>query len=207
MKSILSLLFGLICTISFSQECLDAKVKLRGYFYANTSVEDTTNLGGYGGSSNSSKKLPNEIKRMVSQNAFTLLAALDTSETIGKDVQGFKVYVVNSTDSLVSLPEQDSRLYLKRQVYHNNTWRDVEYLPSSWCGNSYHNINLASESYWEFLAPCMQGKTEALFRFELELSNNKIVYSNTFRGSFNTTQLEKEQGYKSSSLMDPYDNK
>ena len=104
------------------------------------------------------------------------------------------------------MPAQDSRLYVKRQVYYDNKWQDIEYLPSSWCGNSYHNVNLASSYYWEFIAPCLQGKTEALFRFELQLNEGKLLYSNTFTGSFNKSQLKKTKEYKSNGIMDPYDN-
>ena len=97
-------------------------------------------------------------------------------------------------------------MYLKRQVFYNNKWQDVEYLPSSWCGNSYHNVYIKPNEYWDFIAPCTAGKIEAKFRFKLSVNSNSTIYSNEFTGSFNKSQLKHEQGYKPIGIMDPYTN-
>lgn len=204
MKSILSLLFGLFCTISFGQECLDAKYNLSGYFYAGTSIIDTTNIGGFASSKNAPKKITKSIERLADQNAFSIIADNASDQVFQQKFKGFKVFIVNTTDSLVSVPAEDSRLYVKRQVYYENKWQDIEYLHSSWCGNSYHNVNLASNHYWEFIVPCVQGKIQAMFRFEFKVDEGEILYSNTFYGSFNKSRLEKIKKHKSKILSGHY---
>lgn len=47
------------------------------------------------------------------------------------------MYVVNNTTNKITFNAQDSRLYMKMQAKDSaGEWKDIEYLPSSWCGNS-----------------------------------------------------------------------
>lgn len=135
-----------------------------------------------------------------------LIVKTDLKTEFKNGISGFKIFIINKSDSITELPAQDSRLYLKRQVFYKNEWRDVEYLPSSWCGNSYHSVFIKPNEYWEFSAPCLNGKIEGTFRFQLFINDNLTIYSNEFSGSFNKKQLTKEQGYKPIGIMDPYNN-
>lgn len=196
----------LVSHISFGQECLNAKFKLRGYFYAGTSQADSTALGGFYEDKNSPKKLTSKISKYSKSNELEIIAKTNLVATFEKGISGFKVFVINKSDSILELPAQDSRLYLKRQVFYENKWKDIEYLPSSWCGNSYHSVYIKPNEYWDFTAPCLEGKIKAKFRFELYINDNLTIYSNEFEGSFNKRQLKKEQGYKPIGVMDPYNN-
>lgn len=189
-----------------AQECLNVKFKLRGYFYAGTAKVDTAALGGFYEDKNRPKMIGEGIHTLADAAKFQLIAKSDSLAAFEKRIQGFKVFVVNLTDTIVELRAQDSRLNLKRQVFYHNQWQDIEYLPTSWCGNSYHSVFINPGEYWDFTAPCLVGKIPAKFRFVLRLNDQTELFSNEFEGSFNRIQLTKEQGHRPSNIMDPYDN-
>jgi hypothetical protein len=59
--------------------------------------------------------------------------------------------MVNTTNDKVQFKAQDSRLYLVAEALNEkNEWVAITYLPSSWCGNSYHEITLDANEYWSF---------------------------------------------------------
>ncbi len=208
MKNYYLLLLAILFStqISYGQDCLNIKYKLRGYFYAGTSQIDSTAAGGFYVDTNAPKKIETDFETISLSDTFQITVQVDSIVKFGKKTKGFKVYVFNRTDSIVKLPAQDSRLYIKRQVFYNNKWKDIEYLPSSWCGNSYHAVFIKPNEYWGFNAPCLTGKIHSKFRFELYINENLSIYSNEFDGSFNKRQLTKEQGHKPIGLMDPYNN-
>ncbi len=206
MKKLALLLFILISQNSFGQECLNVKFKLRGYFHVGTSQIDTTALGGFYKDKNAPKKLTLENTSLFEKNKLQVIVKTDSIVSFQKGIQGFKVFIINKTDSIAEVPAQDSRLYLKRQVFHKNKWQDIEYLPSSSCGNSYHSVFIKPNEYWDLKAPCLKGKIKSKFRFQLYIHENLTIYSNEFEGSFNKKQLKKEQGYKPIGIMDPYNN-
>jgi hypothetical protein len=206
MKKLIFFLLILISQISFGQECLNVKFKLRGYFYAGTSQVDSTALGGFYEDKNLPKILKSEISEYSKSNKLEIIVKPDLITEFEKGISGFKVFIINKSDSIKELPAQDSRLYLKRQVFYKNEWKDIEYLPSSWCGNSYHSVFIKPNEYWDFTAPCLKGKIDTKFRFELYVNEKLTLYSNEFNGSFNKKQLKKEQGHKPIGIMDPYNN-
>ncbi|WP_375561437.1 hypothetical protein ACE193_02465 [Bernardetia sp. OM2101] len=189
----------------FGQQCLDVNFKLRGYFYAGSSIEDSTAFGGFYKDENIPKKL-DFIKKIFEEDKLQIIVCLDSTTNFTDKISGFKIFVVNKTDSISELVAQDSRLYLKRQVFYKNKWQDIEYIPSSWCGNSYHSVFIKPNQYWEFVAPCVEGKIKATCRFELFINGKIVIYSNEFEGSFNKAQLKKLQGHTSQGLMDSYNN-
>ncbi len=189
----------------YGQECLDIDFKLRGYFYAGSSIEDSNALGGFYEDRNVPKKLTSEISKLAQNNSFQLIAKTDDTVEFAEGVKGFKVFIVNKTYSIVELFAEDSRLNIKRQVFYKDKWNDIEYLPHNWCGNSYHSVFIKPNEYWDLAAPCLKGKIKAKFRFQLD-TGNLTLYSNEFKGSFNKSQLEKKQGHKSTGLMDPYED-
>ncbi|MBU3012311.1 hypothetical protein KO506_12920 [Polaribacter vadi] len=207
MKKVILIALGIFASqISFGQECLNVKFKLRGYFYAGTSQVDSTALGGFYEDKNSPKNLTSEISEYSKSNKLEIIVKPELTAEFEKGILGFKVFIINKSDSISELPAQDSRLYLKRQVFYKNEWRDIEYLPSSWCGNSYHSVYIKPNEYWDFSAPCVKGKIKTKFRFELYINEKLTIYSNEFEGSFNKRQLKKEQGHKPIGIMNPYNN-
>ena len=206
MKKLIYLILFLITQVSIGQECLNTKFKLRGYFYAGTSQIDTTAFGGFYEDDNAPKKLTNNVSKYSKLNGLQIVVDTNLTTEFEKGLLGFKVFIINKSDSIIKLPAEDSRLYVKRQAFYKNEWKDIEYLPSSWCGNSYHNVAINPNEYWDFTTPCLKGKIPTKFRFQLYINEKLIIYSNEFQGSFNKRQLRKEQGYKPIGIMDPYDN-
>lgn len=98
----------------------------------------------------------------------------------------------------------------------NGEWADIEYLPSSWCGNSIHTLTLAPHEKWDFTTPVYHGINNTKLRialyyidqsFEAEYPWNRkelVVYSNEYNGSINPAQFWRKRDYRPSGLMDPY---
>ena len=206
MKKFLLLVCFCFAGAAIGQECLNVDYKIRGYFYAGTSMIDTISPGGYYTAPNSPKIIPRFIRHYGVPKAFQIVVKTDETAPFTEKIAGFKVYVMNKSYEVVDLSAQDSRINMVRQVFYEGTWKDVEYLPSSWCGNSYHTVYSKPDSYWEFIAPCFEGDIEATFRFKLDVDGENTIYSNEFAGSFNIAQLTEEQGYTPQNIMDPYRN-
>lgn len=176
---------------------------VRGGMYAQSSVIDTTALGGYGGSDNSAKQISTLINLPEAKN---ISLHIDTSKsiTIAEKYNGYKFYIANQTDSVVGFLASDSRLSVIAEVYYDKKWQPIEYLPSSGCGNSYHHLYLKPNEYWEFEVPKFKGKIPVKLRYRLALSRNSSIYSNEIEASINKKQLSVKQGYTNQGLMDPY---
>src|SRR5688500_11302216 len=139
------------------------------------------------------------------------LVASTGEETIFiKEFKGLMVRLINTTGEPVSFSASDSRLYIIQEaIDRDGKWKPVEYLPSSWCGNSYHNIFLGPNEYWDFAAPRLNGIQKTRLRFRLQASNRDkaaFVYSNEFDGGVNPKQFTVEQGHTPTNIMDPYNN-
>ncbi|NRA91188.1 MAG: hypothetical protein HRU26_00635 [Psychroserpens sp.] len=191
---------------SYGQNCLELDYKLRGYFYAGSKINDSLVPGGYYADDNYPKPMSPYIFKDINTEQVQLIVEPELITNAAQDIPGFKVFLINGTSDIQALPAQDSRLYIKRQVFYKGAWVDIEYLPSSWCGNSYHELFIKPYQYWEFVVPFLKGKIEAKFRFELYISDDLTVYSNEFEGSFNEVQLERKQGYTPKNFMDPYND-
>ncbi|WP_378176828.1 hypothetical protein [Aquimarina sp. SS2-1] len=212
-NSILASLLFICFAYANGQElnCLDVPYKLRGYFYAGSGIIDTEAPGGFYEASNRPKKNDQFIRKIGNNSDLQLVVKTDSIVEFRDGVKGFKVFLINSTDSIYLLSAQDSRISVVRQVYYKNEWQDVEYLPSSSCGNSYHSVYIKPNEYWDFTAPCMEGKIKSKFRFNLHIGVTKDLaiknlYSNEFEGSFNKEQLKREQGHESINILNPYNN-
>ncbi|HJS52750.1 MAG TPA: hypothetical protein VJ781_12685 [Pyrinomonadaceae bacterium] len=181
---------------------------LRGYFYAGSRIQDKNALGGFGSSENYPKTLGTNMNFPAGRVS---LVAFPGEETIfGKEFKGMKVRLINTTGEPVSFSASDSRLYIIQEaIDRDGKWKPVEYLPSSWCGNSYHNIFLGTNEYWEFAAPRFNGVQKTRLRFRLQASNREktaFIHSNEFEGGVNPKQFTVEQGHTPTGLMDPYNN-
>jgi hypothetical protein len=163
---------------------------LRGYFYAASSVEDTISLGGFGGSDN----LPKKIESIYLPGGNQVILYIDTTQKtiINGEYNGYKIYLANTTSEHVAFAASDSRLSIIAEVYHEDVWKPIEYLPSSWCGNSYHFVYLNKNEYWEFNVPKYTGKINSKLRYKLKYGDNNFIYSNEIPVSFNKDQLENK---------------
>ena len=209
MKTLVTVILATLLSFvaSGQEQCLSAKSKLRGYFYAGTNIKDSDALGGFWQSPNKPRPLTdipiksNQLEiRVVESDTATFFS------TGGTKWKGVTVLVINGTDSTVSFEAQDSRLNIVCLVFYKGKWEEMEYLPSSWCGNSYHNIFLGKKEYWRFTAPCYTGNTPAKLRFRMTTGNGKIIYSNEITASFNPKALKHEEGHEPEGIIDPYNN-
>jgi hypothetical protein len=185
------------------------KYMVRGYFYASSQGPAELNgHGGWGRSSNGSARF------IPSAGAIGLQVLVDTSSVVPLDSlhEGRRVTVRNNGPDTIYFPAQDSRLYMKAQAKQGGVFRDIEYLPSSWCGNSYHTLFLAPGEQWQFVMPNYSGPLKTSLRLELayrttaEGDDEKLLYSHPFPGSVHPKQFSEKKEYQPGGLMDPYND-
>jgi hypothetical protein len=184
----------------------------RGYYYASSKYKsELVGYGGWGSSENLSKNanntasfLPNKLQLVIDPNQKTKWA---------NKYDAVKLYVANTTKDTIYFDAQDSRLYLKIQAQdRQGEWKDIEYLPNSWCGNSYHTLFLSPNESWEFATPVYEGefktkiRAELLYRKSKDQKNHEFIYSNEIEGYVNPGQFWNKQEYFPSGLMDPYND-
>jgi hypothetical protein len=202
--NILTFAFLIFSLTSFGQTKKDLNIdyKLRGQIYAKSSIEDTTAAGGFGSSNNFAK----QINDSLTFSETGIFLKIDTTKiiSIADKFNAYNLYLGNKTDTTLKLEASDSRLSIVAEAFYKNEWKAIEYLPSSWCGNSYHNVYLKSNQFWTFIIPKFTGKIKTKIRYRLSISKGHYIYSNEINTSINKGQLTEKQGHKSQGLMDPY---
>lgn len=182
---------------------------VRGHFYASSPlVEELAGAGGWGGSDNNFRKVDETLP--VNKNGFEVY--IDTTKTtdLGNGFAAFNVYVINTAGDTVFFEAQDSRLYMTVQALDKSgEWKPIEYLPNSWCGNSYHKLFLPSGAYWQFKTPVFEGRYKTSLRISLSYKNDpegksEIVYSNVIKAKINPGQFWRKKKYNPNGIMDPY---
>lgn len=196
--------------ISDELPALNSDYMLSGYFTA-LSEEDEEDLGGFGKSLNSAKQISGNFP--FEANQLSVLVNGNQSDTSFAGYKGFRVYVANRTGETIRFGAQDSRLYMNVQAKDvNGEWKDIEHLPSSWCGNSYHTLKLMPNEYWPFVTPAYEGEYKTKLRIQLEYSVKgkkgteelQTVYSNEYDGSVNPAQFWNNDHHIPTGIMDPY---
>ncbi len=189
---------------------VDIDYMMRGYFYASSKGPSELNgLGGWGGSSNGARSFTPPA------GGSGLRILVDTTAVVAVDgkFRGQRVVVRNNGPDTLYFPAQDSRLYMKTQALRADSFADIEYLPSSWCGNSYHTLFLAPGEQWEFIMPRYEGARTTRSRIELtynttsdERKKARVAYSHTFPIGVNEEQFSNKVEYCRGGLMDPYED-
>lgn len=187
---------------------VDIDYRLPGYFKA-FSVEDLfykkKSLGGYAKSDN----YPGPLSAMNNfpKDSFGIRVAAAGKDTFEARFKGRRVEVFNTTADTLEFDAQDSRLYVKTQAMtRDGQWRDIEYLPSSWCGNSYHVLSLPGGQYWSFIAPVYTGDIPVKMRIELTRKTDDqstVIYSPVFDGKVNPAQFWRKPDFHATNIMDP----
>lgn len=190
-------------------EDLNIDFMLRGYFFAGSKIEDKNALGGFGPSKNFSKAIESAIN--APQGKVSLLALPDQETIFAGKYKGIKLLLVNATNAQVAFSASDSRLNIVQEALDSDgKWKPVDYLPQSWCGNSYHRVFLGANEYWEFAAARFTGRFRTRLRFRLDEQTSETerttIYSNEFEGSINRKQFTNQRPYTPAGLMDPYIN-
>jgi hypothetical protein len=186
--------------------------KVRGYFHATAPIDE--GLGGHASSTNA----PIANMGGVYRNGLYAQVFLDEGKTIAKGHDAIRVLIVNGSMLPAKFEASDSRIYVVQEaIGPDGKWAPIEYLPQSWCGNSYHTMTLPPQTHWEFLAPRYGGPFATKLRVKVALGNDddaspltssvpRVFYSNEFAGAINVAQFSKEEGHTAQGVMDPYDN-
>jgi hypothetical protein len=182
--------------------------KVRGYFYASAPIDE--GLGGHATSKNAPMMNTDDMHR----TDLYAQVYLDEGKTLAKGQDAIRVVIVNGMSTPIKFEASDSRLYVVQEALGpDGTWKPIEYLPSSWCGNSYHTMTLPARSHWEFLAPRYGGTFATKLRVKVSLGNEedirltpRVFYSNEFDGRINLAQFTLEEGHTATNIMDPYSN-
>ncbi|WP_020533756.1 WG repeat-containing protein [Flexithrix dorotheae] len=187
-------------------DTLNIDFMMSGYFFAFNSPEGICN--GCARSVNYLKKI--EETSCFQPNRIGLEVNDSVVATFAHNYLGRKVFLYNTTKDTIHFTAQDSRINLKTQALNKDgKWQDIEFLMDSWCGNSYHTLDLAPQKYWEFKMPIYNGEFKTLLRLVLSTSygdNSKIFYSNVFEGYVNPGQFWRKKSYTPTNFMDPYLN-
>ncbi len=179
------------------------KFMLRGYCYAGSPIDDKSALGGFATSDNLPRRLDPVDDRQPGK--LYLLALPDISAPFAGQYRGMTLLLVNSTSKTLAFDASDSRLSIVQEArIDNGEWMPIEYLPSSWCGNSYHRVFLPAGQYWSFIAPRYTGPQPAKLRFRLDRGQDEPLISNVFDGSIHPEQFTQKQGHTATGIMDPY---
>jgi len=180
--------------------------KMRGYFYASAAVDE--GLGGHATSVNA--PLPNSGNEKPGLYAQVFV---DEGKKIDKGYDAIRVVIVNASMVPVKFAASDARLYVVQEARGaDGKWAPIEYLPASWCGNSYHTMTLPSGTHWQFLAPRYGGTFATKLRVKVSLGNDdpslvpRVFYSNEFAGRIHPAQFTREEGHTATNIMDPYNN-
>ena len=185
-------------TIFSNLKNIDIKFMLRGYFYALSSIEDKNAPGGFGRSDNKAKRI-SENKQLESIRGLKLIIDTTSHIDFAGRFKGQKVYLVNQSGIDTVFKASDSRLSIVAEAFYKGTWSSIEYLPSSWCGNSYHKVYLKNNEYWEFNVPRYLGQIK-------DTGLGSMLYSNEVTAFINKKQFSVKQGHSPNSIMDPYND-
>jgi len=180
----------------------------RGYFYASAKAD-------LGDSKDDNWAPATKISKgrhpAFEKGKLALCIDTDYKKPYQKDFSGYQMFVANTTGDTVKFNAQDGRLYLKLQARNTKgAWKDIEYVPNSWCGNSYHQIKLGPGNYWNFTIPQYDGQIKTQLRAKLTYvdpndgKKSTHIYSNAINAGINPGQFWNKRQYTSQGLMDPY---
>ncbi len=183
----------------------------RGYFMASSPRdEDMDGLGGWGTYDNMYSSLVLQ-RADYEKGKFQVIIDTGKSSMWFNYSRGLQVYIINDSKTKMLFPAENSRLNMIIQAKNNDgEWKDVEYLPHSWCGNSYHTLYLPSQKFWSLTMPVYEGSTRTLLRAKLSYKESpaqekeQYIYSNEISGSVNPAQFWRKREYFPQGIMDSY---
>jgi hypothetical protein len=187
-RCFLVLIATLACTLpAQSRELQDLNVKaICQSEYRVGSRRDDRALGGFASSKNDPK--PMTWANPGEDGALILVAVPQAVVPYEYRYSGMLLRLFNWTDEEVAFRATDSRLRIVQEALDSEgCWRPIERTPSSFCGNSYHEVFLPSNHYWELVAPRYSGPMQTRLRFVLK--GTPALVSNEFEGSINPGQF------------------
>ncbi|MDO7845622.1 WG repeat-containing protein [Hymenobacter sp. M29] len=166
--------------------------------------------GGWAVSGNMPRRLPGAP---ATAGQLRVRVATDVVDTLfRRQFAGHRLTISNATPDTILFDGQDSMIDLVLQARDlTGTWRDIEYMPRSFCGNSYHTLFLAPGQYWQVAVPAYAGSQPTQLRARLtprrwpRSGKPRVWYSNEFAGRVNPAQFWRRPGYAfSNDIMNPY---
>jgi hypothetical protein len=184
---------------------LRVSVMRRGYFEA-YSVAGNPGLGGHSTSDNLPRSLAATDAPAVSGVALAALPDERRGYQVGTTVyDGYRVVLANASQAPLEIAASDSRLPIVQEALDvDGNWRPIEYLPSSFCGNSWHTLILQPGEYWDFTAPRYGGGLATELRFRMTLDDGTELHSQPVGGSIDPRQFTDKEGHRPTNIMDPY---
>jgi hypothetical protein len=85
-------------------------------------------------------------------------------------------------------------------------WQALSGFSNSWCGNSFHKVNMPPNQYWQAALPIMQGdfKTKLRVKFSTKKKAGQEFISNEFDGAINSSQFWRYASHFSYPVMEVY---
>ncbi len=190
------------CFLAVAQTNQDLSVKymLQGDLHVKSSIKDTLALGGFGKSNNVAKKYSGNLS--LSNQSLSIQIDTTQAVTIKQNYKGYKLFIVNQSDTITKLDASDSRIDVIAEALHQGTWKPIQYLVGSTCGNSYHSVYLKPNEYWEFEVPKFKGDVKTKLRYRLRVGRDSYIYSNEIQASINISQLRERIPWG----LDPYND-
>jgi hypothetical protein len=171
-----------------------------GYCDAGSKLQDTKAPGGFFEPGN----FPQNVRTRSNTHSLFLLAQPGVVVPFNGS-PGMRVSLVNKTQDLLAFEACDSRLPIVQEAQDiDGSWKPVEYLPSSDCGNSYHRVFLGPDQFWAFSAPRYKGTVPTKLRFSMSVVDGSQLHSNVFEGSVNSSQFAVKEEHDDI-LIDPKD--
>lgn len=182
---------------------LNIDFMLRGIFSAYDITTKKSN--GWATSDNIPKK---NMTGQFAKNKLNVVISTTAKTTFLNSYKGITVYVANTTSKNIAFDAMNSKLTMIIQAKDaDGKWKDITFLPRSWCGNSYHSLTLPVNEHWEFSMPVFDGSMETEIRIKLTPEfKKKEFYSNSIKARINPAQFFYQQQYYPKGIMDPYSN-
>jgi hypothetical protein len=171
---------------------VNATAKKRGIYPVGSRLVDATAPGGFGPCSNFPREL--DERDWGSKGCIALQVFPDEVVAYFQN-QGIALRVINRTAKVASFRACDSCLFLVREALDaEGRWQTIEILPEAMCGNSFHQVYLEPNQYWEFPARQYTGSLPTKIRFRLDPGDGQpAIYSNEYQGQINPAQLVDPQ--------------
>jgi HEAT repeat protein len=177
---------------------LEVNQRRTGSYSASSTAKDTDPRDGIGVRPNWAKKLGD--KTWAAKETTALVAFPHEAVPFGKH-RGMVLRLVHRGKKPALFQGCDSRLPIVQEALDpQGRWREIENLRSSKCGDSYHELSLGRNEYWEFVAPVYTGPMKTKIRFRLDATEDfesrkpkrRWIYSNVFDGAVTKEQFRME---------------
>ena len=184
-------------------DSVNINFQFSGDCYAYSSLKNAIASNGEAQSDN----LPKNVDKSFPREGFYLVINQNELSKIDSSILGCKLYLVNTTDSLIKFRASDSRLNIVAEALNDKyEWTEISYLPISHCGNSYHTVILDKDEYWSFDVPVFKGKIKTKLRYTLTIGENKKISSNEIVTYLNKGQfdIKNQEEYRNNNILNTY---